>query len=60
MLICFWPIIFRYYEAVIEEIDDENMKVKFEGYNTLEVVSIQDVKSVNSSLKRPLSGDEGK
>ncbi|KAL0851218.1 hypothetical protein ABMA28_007062 [Loxostege sticticalis] len=49
-----------FYEALIEEIDDDSMKVKFDGYTTLEVVSIQDVKPLNSSLKRPLSGDESK
>ncbi|CAH0405416.1 unnamed protein product [Chilo suppressalis] len=47
-----------FYEALIEEIGDDNLKVKFDGYTTLETVSIHDIKHL--SLKRPLSGDESK
>lgn len=50
----------RFYEATIEDVANENLKVKFEGYSSLEVVSLEDVKPLVSGLKRPLSGDESK
>lgn len=52
--------LFRFYEATIEEIGTDNFKVKFDGYSSLEVVSIHDIKSLGSGTKRPLSGDESK
>ncbi|XP_026758732.1 survival of motor neuron-related-splicing factor 30 [Galleria mellonella] len=55
-----WRADGMYYEALIEEVDSDNLKVKFDGYTTLEVVSLLDVKPLGSSLKRPLSGDESK
>lgn len=52
---------FRFYEALIEDVTQENLKVKFDGYTSLEVVSVNDVKTLpGSGTKRPLSGDESK
>ncbi|XP_068626575.1 survival of motor neuron-related-splicing factor 30 [Battus philenor] len=55
-----WKADGMFYEATVEEISTESLKVKFDGYTTLEVVSIHDVKSIHSGVKRPLSGDESK
>ncbi|KAG6457730.1 hypothetical protein O3G_MSEX010452 [Manduca sexta] len=56
-----WKADGMFYEALIEDVSDATLKVKFDGYTTLEVVSINDVKSLETSgLKRPLSGDESK
>ncbi|CAK1539958.1 unnamed protein product [Leptosia nina] len=49
-----------FYEATIEEVNEKNLKVKFDGYSTLESISVNDVKSMSSGTKRPSSGDEGK
>ncbi|XP_053618443.1 survival of motor neuron-related-splicing factor 30 [Plodia interpunctella] len=49
-----------FYEAVIEEIGTESLKVKFDGYTTLETVAAGDIKAIGSGTKRPLSGDESK
>lgn len=51
---------YRFYEATIEDIGESSLKVKFEGYTTLETVSILDVKSLGTGTKRPLTGDESK
>lgn len=52
---------YRFYEALIEDVSEESLKVKFDGYTTLEVVSTNDVKPLGSGgLKRPLDGDESK
>lgn len=51
---------YRFYEALIEDISEDNLKVKFDGYTTLEVVSINDVKQLSGGIKRQLSGDESK
>lgn len=51
---------FRFYEALIEEVSEDVLKVKFDGYTTLETVSVDDVKSLGIGVKRPHSGDEGK
>ncbi|XP_063616157.1 survival of motor neuron-related-splicing factor 30 [Cydia splendana] len=48
------------YEATIEEITADSLKVKFDGYTSLETVSVYDVKPVGSGLKRRLSSDESK
>lgn len=53
-------IYFSFYEALIEEVSSDNLKVKFDGYTTLEVVSIDNVKPIGGGVKRPLSGDESK
>lgn len=50
----------RFYEATVEEVAEHSLKVKFDGYSSLETVAILDVKSLNSGTKRPLSGDESK
>lgn len=50
----------RYYEALIEEVCIDSLKVKFDGYNTPEVVPLNDVKTLGVGVKRPLSGDESK
>ncbi|CAG4978958.1 unnamed protein product [Parnassius apollo] len=55
-----WKADGMFYEATIEEIGSDSLKVKFDGYTTFEVVSIHDIKSTNSGVKRPLSGDESK
>ncbi|XP_038207677.1 survival of motor neuron-related-splicing factor 30-like [Zerene cesonia] len=55
-----WKADGMFYEATIEEIGENSLKVKFNGYTTLEPVSTMDVKSLGSGVKRPLSGDEGK
>ncbi|KAM3967452.1 splicing factor 30 [Aphomia sociella] len=55
-----WRADGMYYEALIEEVGGDNLKVKFDGYTTLEVVSLDDVKPMGSSLKRPLGADESK
>ncbi|CAG4964990.1 unnamed protein product [Colias eurytheme] len=55
-----WKSDGMFYEATIEEIGENSLKVKFNGYTTLEPVSMLDVKSLGSGVKRPLSGDEGK
>ncbi|XP_072944021.1 survival of motor neuron-related-splicing factor 30 [Epargyreus clarus] len=55
-----WRADGMFYDAVVEEIGDDILKVKFDGYTTLEVVSMHDVKAVGNGQKRPLSGDEGK
>lgn len=53
--------LFRFYEALIEDVTEENLKVKFDGYSSLEVVSVNDVKTLpGSGTKRPHSGDESK
>lgn len=49
---------YRFYEALIEEISEDNLKVKFDGYTTLEVVSINDVKPLGSAVKRTLNPDD--
>ncbi|XP_023945614.1 survival of motor neuron-related-splicing factor 30 [Bicyclus anynana] len=53
-----WKADNEFYEATVEEISECNLKVKFDGYTTLEVVSILDVKSLGSGTKRPLGGDD--
>ncbi|XP_014356129.2 survival of motor neuron-related-splicing factor 30 [Papilio machaon] len=55
-----WRADGMFYEALIEEISSDTLKVKFDGYTTLEVVSINDVKPAGPGLKRPHSGDESK
>lgn len=55
-----WKADGMFYEATVEEVGESNLKVKFDGYSSLETVSIIDVKSLNSGTKRPLSGDENK
>lgn len=51
---------FRYYEATIEEVYENNLKVRFDGYLKSEIISILDIKAMASGSKRPLSGDESK
>lgn len=51
---------FRFYEALIEEVSADVLKVKFDGYTTSETVSVEDVKPLGVGVKRPHSGDEGK
>lgn len=51
---------FRFYEATLEELGNSSVKVKFDGYTTLESVSIIDIKPLGLGTKRPLSGDESK
>lgn len=53
-------IAFRFYEATVEEVGENSLKVKFDGYSSLETVTILDVKSLSSGTKRPSSGDESK
>ncbi|KPI94832.1 PREDICTED: survival of motor neuron-related-splicing factor 30 [Papilio xuthus] len=55
-----WRADGMFYEAVIEEINSDTLKVKFDGYTTLEVVSVNDVKLAGPGFKRPHSGDESK
>ncbi|XP_069360232.1 survival of motor neuron-related-splicing factor 30 [Maniola hyperantus] len=55
-----WKTDNMFYEATIEDIGESSLKVKFEGYTTLETVSILDVKSLGTGTKRPLTGDESK
>ncbi|CAH2102589.1 unnamed protein product [Euphydryas editha] len=55
-----WKTDGMFYEATVEEVGDSTLKVKFEGYSSLEPVSILDVKSLGSGTKRPSSGDESK
>ncbi|KAJ0182560.1 hypothetical protein K1T71_001929 [Dendrolimus kikuchii] len=55
-----WRADGQFYEALIEDVSEDNLKVKFDGYTTLEVVAINDVKSLNGGIKRTLSGDESK
>ncbi|CAH4031095.1 survival of motor neuron-related-splicing factor 30 [Pieris brassicae] len=55
-----WKTDGMFYEASIEEVNASSLKVKFDGYTTLEPVSLNDVKSIGSGTKRPSSGDEGK
>lgn len=51
----------RFYEALIEDITEDTLKVKFDGYATAEVVSMNEVKIIpGSGSKRPHSGDESK
>ncbi|KAJ8736400.1 hypothetical protein PYW08_007056 [Mythimna loreyi] len=51
----------QFYEGLIEDVTEDSLKVKFDGYATAEVVSIDDVKIIpGSTLKRPHSGDESK
>lgn len=52
-------VLYSFYEALVEEIHDDHLKVKFDGYTTLETISLQDIKS-GSGTKRPSSGDESK
>lgn len=52
--------IFRFYEALIEEVSADILKVRFDGYTTSEAVSVNDVKFLGIGVKRPHSGDEGK
>ncbi|OWR53711.1 survival of motor neuron-related-splicing factor 30 [Danaus plexippus] len=49
-----------YYEATIEEVYENNLKVRFDGYLKSEIISILDIKAMASGSKRPLSGDESK
>ncbi|KAI5640533.1 survival of motor neuron-related-splicing factor 30 [Phthorimaea operculella] len=55
-----WRADGMFYEALIEEVSDDSLKVKFDGYTTLEKVDIHDVKPLGSAVKRPASTDEGK
>ncbi|KAG7310716.1 hypothetical protein JYU34_003521 [Plutella xylostella] len=55
-----WKADAVFYEAVIEEVGDKQLKVKFEGYSTLETVSVNDVKKISSGSKRPMESDESK
>lgn len=53
-------LFYRFYEALIEDVNDDHLKVKFDGYTTLETVSLSEIKKIGSAVKRPLSGDESK
>ncbi|XP_075971980.1 survival of motor neuron-related-splicing factor 30 [Anticarsia gemmatalis] len=55
-----WRADGQFYEALIEDVAEDNLKVKFDGYTTSEVVHIDDVKTIGTGLKRPHSGDESK
>lgn len=55
-----WRADGMFYEALIEEVLEDNLKVKFDGYTTLEVVTLTDIKPLNSGSKRPHSTDESK
>ncbi|XP_050348370.1 survival of motor neuron-related-splicing factor 30 [Nymphalis io] len=55
-----WKTDGMFYEATVEEIEDNILKVKFDGYSTLEPISVLDAKPLGSGTKRPSSGDESK
>lgn len=55
-----WKADGQFYEALIEDISEDNLKLKFDGYTKTEIVSIVDVKPMGAGQKRPLSGDESK
>ncbi|GBP86817.1 Survival of motor neuron-related-splicing factor 30 [Eumeta japonica] len=54
-----WRADGMFYEATVEEVEDDQLRVKFDGYSTLEPVSISDAKKI-AGTKRPSSGDESK
>lgn len=49
-----------YYEALIEEVNDDELKVKFDGYKSLETVPLNDIRMLAPGVKRPASPEEGK
>ncbi|VVD02123.1 survival of motor neuron-related-splicing factor 30 [Leptidea sinapis] len=55
-----WRADDMFYEATIEEVGQNSLKVKFDGYTSLETVSLRNVKSLGSGNKRSLSGEDGK
>ncbi|XP_049878045.1 survival of motor neuron-related-splicing factor 30 [Pectinophora gossypiella] len=55
-----WRADGAFYEALIEEIAEDSLKVKFDGYTTLENVSLLDIKPLGTGIKRPAESDEGK